>query len=214
MIFSSIILRKENVINHHWQPFWILKAGHVRESTLIARRERDGERKMKVMVTQQLYQWNLRSCRSDQFRPSRAVQSRVGRKKRKEMQTGMRGKRCPSRRVFVCYCDITSLEEQLQMVSTVTEQSDTSPLIHSDSWIRLLAARESSAKETLQIELALQPRLVKEHLSPIVCVSIAKKFKLCRWKIDTSPPIILITDQLFRLHHGISVWAGHCTVSW
>lgn len=144
---------------------------HKRKHSDRMERERDGERKMKVMVTQRLYQWNFRSCRSDQFRPLRAVASRVGRKKRKEMQTGMRGKRCPSRRVFVCYCDITSLEEQLQMVSTVTEQSDTSPLIHSDSWIRLIAARErSSAKETLQIELALQPRLVKEHLSPLVYV--------------------------------------------
>lgn len=134
------------------------------------------------------------------------------------MQTGMRGKRSPSRRVFVCYCDITSLEEQLQMVSTVTEQSDTSPLIHSDSWIRPIAARErSSAKETLQIELALQPRLVKEHLSLLVCVSSTKKFKLStkdryitsdnsyHWPALSTPPWDL---SLSRTLHCLMIMTG------
>lgn len=56
---------------------------HKRKHSDRMERERDGERKMKVMVTQRLYQWNVRSCRSDQFRPSRAVASRVGIKKEK-----------------------------------------------------------------------------------------------------------------------------------
>lgn len=82
--------------------------------------------------------WWLNGCNSEILEVAEVIsldhRKQGGKKKRQEMQTGMRGKRSPSRRVFVCYCDITSLEEQLQMVSTVTEQSDTSPLIHSDSW--------------------------------------------------------------------------------
>lgn len=44
------------------------------------------------------------------------------------------GRRRPSHYVCGCYCDISGLEEQLETVSTATEQPDTPAQQHSDSW--------------------------------------------------------------------------------
>lgn len=113
---------KKKAINQHRQPFWIKDQVPGEEASgCMGGRERESE-------------W-LYGCVREILELAEEVIS-VGHHRReggREMETERRRRRrwktsSLSHHVCGCYCDISSLEEQLETVSTATEQPDTPAL--------------------------------------------------------------------------------------